>query len=242
MAFEHSVGRYDHHRSCLRQRPCHRSQPGHQHHHCGVEKSRRLSGLEFLNGQRHTTPLRRNRCCALSIVPSSITVGNLLDRGQFLAIGTYSTPPTVRDLTNSVQWLTSCAQHLPRQHQRIRCSKRRRECRNSHRLRKRQRHDYCGSHGPTDGIDPNGYGNIQLPVGPSHAHNRWLMLPRLRGVLAPVHPDHLQRGLEHHQLAGYGSLRHRNAQRAPLRPRLQWRTDLADRSASQLIPSAPPSL
>jgi len=37
---------------------------------------------------------------SLQIIPSSITVGNLLDSGQFLAIGTYSTPPTTRDLTN----------------------------------------------------------------------------------------------------------------------------------------------
>lgn len=35
---------------------------------------------------------------SLSIIPSSISVGNLLDAGQFLAIGTYSTAPTVRDL------------------------------------------------------------------------------------------------------------------------------------------------
>ena len=42
---------------------------------------------------------------ALQIIPTSITVDNILDNGQFLAIGTYSTSPTVRDLTNSVQWL-----------------------------------------------------------------------------------------------------------------------------------------
>ena len=44
---------------------------------------------------------------SLQIIPSSITVGNLQDTGQFLAIGTYSTTPTVRDLTNSVAWLSS---------------------------------------------------------------------------------------------------------------------------------------
>ena len=38
---------------------------------------------------------------SLTIIPSSITVTNLLGTGQFLAIGTYSTPPYVRDLTNS---------------------------------------------------------------------------------------------------------------------------------------------
>jgi Bacterial Ig-like domain (group 2) len=50
---------------------------------------------------------------SLEIIPSSITVGNLLDAGQFLAIGTYSTPPTTRDLTNSVQWLTSAPSVFP---------------------------------------------------------------------------------------------------------------------------------
>ncbi|MGA2571186.1 MAG: Ig-like domain-containing protein [Terracidiphilus sp.] len=50
---------------------------------------------------------------SLSVIPSSITVGNLLDAGQFLAIGTYSTAPTVRDLTNSVTWLTSAPSVFP---------------------------------------------------------------------------------------------------------------------------------
>ena len=44
---------------------------------------------------------------SLTIIPSSITVGNLQGTGNFLAIGTYSTPPTVRDVTNSVTWLSS---------------------------------------------------------------------------------------------------------------------------------------
>jgi flavin reductase (DIM6/NTAB) family NADH-FMN oxidoreductase RutF len=39
---------------------------------------------------------------SLAIVPSTITVDNLQDSAQFLAIGTYSSSPTVRDLTNSV--------------------------------------------------------------------------------------------------------------------------------------------
>jgi len=50
---------------------------------------------------------------SLQIIPSTITVGNLHDDGQFLAIGTYSTSPTVRDLTNSVQWLTSAPSVFP---------------------------------------------------------------------------------------------------------------------------------
>lgn len=44
---------------------------------------------------------------SLTIIPSGITFGALTQSGQFLAIGTFSTPPTVRDLTNSVVWLTS---------------------------------------------------------------------------------------------------------------------------------------
>ncbi len=50
---------------------------------------------------------------ALTIIPATITVGNILDQGQFLAIGTYSTPPTVRDLTNSVTWTTSAPSVFP---------------------------------------------------------------------------------------------------------------------------------
>ena len=50
---------------------------------------------------------------SLIIVPSTITVDNLLDNGQFLAIGTYSVAPTVRDLTNSVTWSTSSPSVFP---------------------------------------------------------------------------------------------------------------------------------
>jgi uncharacterized protein YjdB len=50
---------------------------------------------------------------SLTIVPSTITVGDLQDTGQFLAIGTYSTVPYVRDLTNSVTWLSSFPDAFP---------------------------------------------------------------------------------------------------------------------------------
>lgn len=50
---------------------------------------------------------------SLTIIPSSITVGNLGDTGQFLAIGTFATPPTIRDLTNSVNWITSAPNVFP---------------------------------------------------------------------------------------------------------------------------------
>jgi uncharacterized protein YjdB len=52
---------------------------------------------------------------SLAIIPSSITVGNLQGTGQFLAIGTYSTAPYVRDLTNSpnLTWISSFPNDFP---------------------------------------------------------------------------------------------------------------------------------
>lgn len=52
---------------------------------------------------------------SLTIIPSSITVGNLQDTGQFLAIGTFSTAPFVRDLTNSstLNWVSSVPSVFP---------------------------------------------------------------------------------------------------------------------------------
>jgi uncharacterized protein YjdB len=50
---------------------------------------------------------------SLTIIPSSITVNNLQDTGQFLAIGTYSVAPYVRDVTNVVTWLTSFPNVFP---------------------------------------------------------------------------------------------------------------------------------
>jgi uncharacterized protein YjdB len=52
---------------------------------------------------------------SLTIIPSSITVGNLQDTGQFLAIGTFSTPPYVRDLTNSptLTWTSATPSMFP---------------------------------------------------------------------------------------------------------------------------------
>jgi len=44
---------------------------------------------------------------SLTIIPSGIVFGSVGATGQFLAIGTFSNPPTVRDMTNSVVWLTS---------------------------------------------------------------------------------------------------------------------------------------
>ncbi len=52
---------------------------------------------------------------SLSIIPSSITVDNLQDTGQFLAIGTFSTNPTVQDVTNSPQttWISAFPDVFP---------------------------------------------------------------------------------------------------------------------------------
>ena len=50
---------------------------------------------------------------SLTIIPSSITVGNLQDSGQFLAIGTFATAPTIRDLTNLTTWITSAPNVFP---------------------------------------------------------------------------------------------------------------------------------
>ncbi|MGB7547671.1 MAG: Ig-like domain-containing protein [Terracidiphilus sp.] len=52
---------------------------------------------------------------SLTIIPSSITVADFQLSGQFLAIGTFSTPPYVRDLTNSptTTWLSSAPNSFP---------------------------------------------------------------------------------------------------------------------------------
>jgi hypothetical protein len=52
---------------------------------------------------------------SLTIIPGSITVGNLQDTGQFLAIGNFSTAPYVRDLTNSptLTWISSLPSVFP---------------------------------------------------------------------------------------------------------------------------------
>jgi uncharacterized protein YjdB len=50
---------------------------------------------------------------SLSILPGSISVGNLQATGNFLAVGTFSQAPYVRDLTNSVTWLSSAPNVFP---------------------------------------------------------------------------------------------------------------------------------
>jgi uncharacterized protein YjdB len=52
---------------------------------------------------------------SLSIIPNTISVGDLQDTGQFLAIGTFSTAPYVQDVTNSpnTTWLSSFPDDFP---------------------------------------------------------------------------------------------------------------------------------
>jgi Bacterial Ig-like domain (group 2) len=52
---------------------------------------------------------------SLTIIPSAITVGNLQDTSQFLAIGTYATAPYTRDLTNSpnLTWISAVPSVFP---------------------------------------------------------------------------------------------------------------------------------
>lgn len=56
-----------------------------------------------------------NSIVSLTIIPNSITVGNLQDTGQFLAVGTFSSSPTVQDVTNSpnLQWISSFPNVFP---------------------------------------------------------------------------------------------------------------------------------
>ncbi len=50
---------------------------------------------------------------SLTVIPATISVGNLQDTGNFLAVGTFSTVPYVRDLTNSVSWISSFPDDFP---------------------------------------------------------------------------------------------------------------------------------
>jgi hypothetical protein len=50
---------------------------------------------------------------SLAVIPANATVGNLQDTAQYLAIGTFSTSPYVRDLTNSVQWISTTPNIFP---------------------------------------------------------------------------------------------------------------------------------
>jgi hypothetical protein len=50
-----------------------------------------------------------NPLLSLNLIPTAISIGNLQGTGQFLAIGTFSSPPYVQDVTNSpnTTWISS---------------------------------------------------------------------------------------------------------------------------------------
>ena len=56
-----------------------------------------------------------NPLLSLTLIPNAISVGNLQGTGQFLAIGTFSSAPYVRDLTNSpnTTWISSFPDSFP---------------------------------------------------------------------------------------------------------------------------------
>jgi hypothetical protein len=73
------------------------------------------SAILTVTGAGGGGPAGADHILSLTIIPSAITVGNLQDTGQFLAIGTFSTAPTVRDLTNSptLSWISSVPSVFP---------------------------------------------------------------------------------------------------------------------------------
>jgi hypothetical protein len=66
-----------------------------------------------VTGGTGTGPVSSEGLVSLTIIPSSITVGGLQDTGNFIAIGTYTTAPQVRDVTNSAVWLSSFPNVFP---------------------------------------------------------------------------------------------------------------------------------
>jgi hypothetical protein len=56
-----------------------------------------------------------NPLLSLQIIPDKISVGDLQGTGQFIAIGSFSTPPYVRDVTNSpnTTWISSFPDEFP---------------------------------------------------------------------------------------------------------------------------------
>jgi hypothetical protein len=56
-----------------------------------------------------------NPLLSLTLIPAAIAVGNLQGTGQFLAIGSFSSPPYVQDVTNSANttWISSFPDSFP---------------------------------------------------------------------------------------------------------------------------------
>jgi hypothetical protein len=66
-----------------------------------------------VTGGTGTGPVSSTSLISLTIIPSSISVGAFEETGNFLAIGTYSVAPQVRDVTNSVVWTSSFPNVFP---------------------------------------------------------------------------------------------------------------------------------
>ncbi|MGA3161116.1 MAG: Ig-like domain-containing protein [Terracidiphilus sp.] len=50
---------------------------------------------------------------SITIIPTAISVNQILDSGNFLAFGNYSSTPTIRDITNEVTWISSAPDVFP---------------------------------------------------------------------------------------------------------------------------------
>jgi uncharacterized protein YjdB len=50
---------------------------------------------------------------SITIIPNAISVNQILDSGNFLAFGNYSSTPTIRDITNEVTWISSAPDVFP---------------------------------------------------------------------------------------------------------------------------------
>ena len=66
-----------------------------------------------VTGGTGTGPVSSEGLISLTIIPSSITVDQLQDTGNFIVIGTYTVAPTVRDVTNQAVWLSSAPEIFP---------------------------------------------------------------------------------------------------------------------------------
>ncbi len=97
----------------------HRRKCGQRHHYSDIDQPRWQRRDKSATIAVSITPAPEP-LLSLTIIPSS-TYGpdNLQGTGQFLAIGTYATPPYVRDLTNSpnLTWISSFPSDLPGKHQ-----------------------------------------------------------------------------------------------------------------------------
>jgi len=151
---------------------------------------------------------------SLTIIPSSITVPG--DRNVFNG----ADGARLDELGRMADF---GSERVPREHKRHGQPERRSKRRSGHSLWDRECDDHRRGDGPTNRFNRDGDGDVQLSAGSAYADNGRLMLSGLAGVGAAVDPDGLQRGPEHHQLAGDSAFSNGNAQRAALRGGLERR-------------------